>query len=178
MISVQTPFGFITTYKGTHTKPFPGGIRLKTSTIDYYVKPEDVTKNSDLIYKYKVIFSAATAEHAGIPDKNGKYRVLSSLSTLEPGEICTQSYFVGGAFDNEIERDNYLSYLKTKFVRFLLQQAITSQHISRDKFIFVPMQDFSKPWTDDELYSEYNLTDEEIAFIDSMIKPMDLNGGE
>lgn len=44
-------------------------------------------------------------------------------------------------------------------------------------YTFVPIQDFSKPWTDEELYAKYGLTDEEIAFIESMIRPMDLNGG-
>lgn len=50
--------------------------------------------------------------------------------------------------------------------------------LSKIVFPFVPMQDFSKPWTDEELYAKYGLTDDEIAFIDSMIKPMDLNGGD
>jgi site-specific DNA-methyltransferase (adenine-specific) len=64
-------------------------------------------------------------------------------------------------------------YLKTRFVRFLLQQIITGQHLSADKFRFVPLQDFSKPWTDAELYAKYGLTEDEIAFIESMIKPME-----
>ena len=63
-----------------------------------------------------------------------------------------------------------------KFFRFLLLQALTSINISKDKFLFVPLQDFSKPWTDSELYEKYNLTDEEINFIESMIRPMDLGG--
>ena len=54
---------------------------------------------------------------------------------------------------------------------------MSSQDISRDKFLFVPLQDFSKLWTDAELYAKYGLTEEEIAFIESMIRPMDLNGG-
>ena len=63
-----------------------------------------------------------------------------------------------------------------KFARFLLLQAVSSINLSKDKFCFVPMQDFTKPWTDEELYKKYNLTEEEIAFIESMIKPMDLGG--
>lgn len=66
--------------------------------------------------------------------------------------------------------------MKTKFFRFLLLQALTSINISKDKFQFVPLQDFSKPWTDSELYEKYNLADEEINFIESMIRPMDLGG--
>ena len=66
-----------------------------------------------------------------------------------------------------------LAYLKTKFVRFLVSQLTSTQHISKMSFSFVPIQDFSKPWTDEELYEKYGLTDEEIAFIESMIKPME-----
>ena len=48
-----------------------------------------------------------------------------------------------------------------------------SQHTTSKTYSFVPLQDFSKPWTDSELYEKYNLTDEEINFIESMIRPMD-----
>jgi site-specific DNA-methyltransferase (adenine-specific) len=64
-------------------------------------------------------------------------------------------------------------YLKTKFSRFLMLQAMTSIMISKDSFRFVPLQDFSRPWTDADLYAKYGLTDDEIAFIESMIKPME-----
>ena len=51
-----------------------------------------------------------------------------------------------------------------------------TQNAPKGVYQFVPMQDFTKPWTDEELYKKYNLTEEEIAFIESMIKPMDLGG--
>ena len=73
--------------------------------------------------------------------------------------------FVGDA-------ENCKKYLSTKFTRFLLLQCLSSINIAKDKFTFVPMQDFPKPWTDEELYAKYNLTQEEIDFIESMIKPM------
>lgn len=66
-----------------------------------------------------------------------------------------------------------LNYVKTKFFRFLLLQSLTSINISKDKFQFIPIQDFSKLWTDEELYAKYGLTDDEIAFIESMIRPME-----
>jgi len=96
---------------------------------------------------------------------------------LKPGEVCTQTYLVNGPFNSLSEAENVLAYMRTKFYRFLLLQAMSSQDISRDKFLFVPLQDFSKLWTDAELYAKYGLTEEEIAFIESMIRPMDLNGG-
>ena len=95
------------------------------------------------------------------------------MKILKPKEICTQSYLVGGTFNYQEEAENYLSYLKTCFVRFLMLQLLSTQDISAEKFRFVPLQDFSKPWTDKELYKKYNLTEEEIQFIESMIKPME-----
>lgn len=171
-VSVQTPFGFITTFKGCPNS-FAGSLRLKTSKDDCYVSPNEVTKSNDIIYKYKAIFGAATCEHAGTPGKDGKYKVFSSLEILEPGVICTQSYFVADSFDTQIEAINCIKYLKTKFVRFLVLQALTSQHLARDKFLFVPKQDYSKEWTDEILFTKYGICKDEIDFIDSMIRPME-----
>lgn len=65
---------------------------------------------------------------------------------------------------------NYISYLNTKFYRFLLLLAISSIHLSKEKFQFIPIQDFSHPYTDDDLNQKYGLSEEEIAFIDGLIK--------
>ncbi len=75
-------------------------------------------------------------------------------------------------FETEEERDNCYSYLKTKFFRFLVGIRKQDQGAGSDVYRFVPVQDFSKPWTDAELYEKYKLTDDEIAFIESMIRPM------
>ena len=73
---------------------------------------------------------------------------------------------------------NLMTYMTTKFFRFLVLQKKNTQHATKQVYSLVPDQDFSKPWTDAELYAKYNLTEEEIAFIESMIRPMDLNGGD
>ncbi len=170
-VSTQTPFGFVTTYRGKASY-FNDALSLYSSGGISYVSREEVRRNSQWIDCYKVIFSKATCEHAGTPDKTGRYRVFSTMKILKPKEICTQSYLVGGTFNSQKEAENYLSYLKTSFVRFLMLQMLSTQDISAEKFRFVPIQDFSKPWTDEELYKKYNLTDDEIKFIESMIKPM------
>lgn len=171
MISTQTPFGFVTTFRGRENKR-KNDVVLYTSGGITYVTSNEIKWNIQWVEKYKVIFSKATCEHAGTPDKNGMYRVFSTMKILKPNEICTQSYLVGGVFDTLKEADNYLGYLKTRFVRGLILPTLTSQDLSADRFCFVPLQDFSKPWTDEELFKKYNLTDEEIQFIESMIKPM------
>lgn len=171
-VSTQTPFGFITTYKG-EKDPFPGSITLVTSRGPTYVHREDVTRNAEHIDDYKVIFSKATCEHAGSPDKNGQYRVISSNRILEPQEVCTQSYLVGDSFKTKNEAENFLSYLRTKFFRFLLLQGLTSQDISRDKFLFVPQVDVKVPWTDEQLYNKFKFSDDEINFIEAIIRNID-----
>ncbi len=180
-VSGQTPFGFVTTYRGEE-EPFDQSVELKSSGATSYVARESIKKNSQWTDLYKVIFSKATCEHAGTPDRNGQFRVLSSLMTLHPGVICTQSYLVGNVFENETEADNFTQYLKTKFLRYLMLQTITSQDLSSDKFMFVPMQDFTNAsdidWTadlaeiDKQLYAKYGLAKEEIEIVESTVKAM------
>ena len=94
------------------------------------------------------------------------------MRILKPGEVCTHSYFLLGNYDNEDEANGLLSYLKTRFVRFIVMTTLSAVNLSKLVFFNVPMQDFTKSWTDDELYAEYNLNGEEISFIESVIKPM------
>jgi site-specific DNA-methyltransferase (adenine-specific) len=93
---------------------------------------------------------------------------------LEPNQIVTETYILLGTFSSEEEADNCLSYCRTRFFRFLVSLRSSTQDITKERFVFVPIQDFSRPWTDADLYAKYHLTDEEIAFIKSMIRPMEL----
>lgn len=127
----------------------------------------------ELIDKWKVMISYLSAEHAGQPDKNGMFRVLSTTEILPPESICTETYLIVGAFDTEAEAINYYNYLRTRFVRFLLSLIAVSQHITRASFDFVPVQDFTEEWTDEKLYKKYELTEDEIAFIESTIRVME-----
>ena len=117
--------------------------------------------------------SYLTYDHAGRADKDGKRRIFSTMEVLQPKTVCTETYLVVDAFSTENEAGNLLLYLKSKFVRFLVSLTTSTQHIAKNNFAFVPVQDFARKWTDAELYVKYGLTDEEIAFIESMIKPME-----
>lgn len=66
-----------------------------------------------------------------------------------------------------------VTYMKTKFTRYLISVTISGMHISTRNYMFVPIQDYSKPWTDLELYKKYGLTDEEIKIIENKIKQLD-----
>ncbi len=177
IVSPISPFAIPTKVSGAPQKDTNNYITLYTSRGVGYIDNQTVVSNRKYISKYKVMVSQIGAEHAGEPARDGKFRVLtSSMRVMHPDEVCTNSYIVIGEYDNIAEPENLLAYLKTKFVRFLVLQAVSSIHISRTSFTFVPMQDFSKPWTDEELYEKYGLTEEEIAFIESMIRPMELGG--
>lgn len=125
-----------------------------------------------MIDQWKIIISRLSAEHAGQPDKNGQFKILSTMEKIPPKTICSETYLVAGSFDTEDEADNFMTYLKTKFTRFLLAQIAMTQQISKATFAFVPTQDFTKQWTDEELFKKYKLTSEEIDFINRMIKEM------
>ena len=91
----------------------------------------------------------------------------------EPETVCTETFLKIGDFKEKKSAENCLNYIKTKFFRALLFYNRHSLNISKSSFSLIPMQDFSKPWTDEELYKKYNLNKEEIDFIESMIKPME-----
>ena len=161
-----------------------GGVRKNKSDVTLissdgkgYFDISKIKDKDEILGKYKVIITYAMSG-GNKPSADGSYQVISSLQIIEPNEICTETYLVLGTFENRETADNMTSYVRTRFFRFLLLQALTSIHITKDSFLFVPIQDFSKPWTDAELYAKYGLTDEEITFIESMIRPMDLTGGE
>ena len=175
--SPQTPYGFLSTFKGNKVREREDDCEILSSKGWMFVSKNKVQKSADTIDMYKPMFSKLSSEHAGNPDKSGKYRVLSRMELLTPGQICTQSYLIACPSYNKEHAQNAYSYLQTKFVRFLILQTLVGMNISISNFVFVPWVDFARSWTDKELYAKYDLTDEEINFIESMIKPMELEDG-
>lgn len=167
-ISSRNPFGLATNIRGTNRQK--GTLVLYSSQDKGYIERNAVSQGQQYIDKWKVMISRVTSEHAGEPDRTGMYRVLSKIQLLSPGEVCTDSYIVAYPCDDEKQVQNFLGYMKTRFVRFLILQTVSSINLSREKYEFVPMQDFSRAWTDEDLFEKYSLTDEEISFIVSMIK--------
>ena len=126
--------------------------------------------------------SKVTAEHAGEPDRNGQFKIVSRTEIIGPNDVCTDSYLIIGESECKSVVENEYKYIQTRFARFLLMLAVSSINLSSDKFQFVPLQNFTEnsdidwskpiPDIDKQLYKKYNLTEEEIAFIEKMIKPM------
>lgn len=173
-VSSRKPFGLATTV--IPTKEGDLNLRYNKGMGKYQSRLVEVGR--DLIPKWKTIISYVSYDHAGQPDKDGMRKVMSVIEILPPNAVCTETYLVAGAFDSQEEAENLQGYLKTKFVRFLVAQIAVSQHITKGCFAFAPTQDFSKAWTDGDLYKKYNLSEEETDFIETMIRPMDNPGGE
>lgn len=174
MVSSRNPYGISSNVRG---EPVQTGnlLRLYSSGGAGYVPISMVTKGLASIPKFKVLISKVTSEHAGEPDKNGQFKLLSSLRVIGANEICTDSYLVVGEFTELLEASNFCQYLKSKFVRFLLLQAVSSINLSKEKFVFVPVQDWQAPkelFTDEALYKKYKLSKQDIEVIDSIVKEM------
>ena len=180
LVYSRKPFGFSTFYRGEEIY-FDNAVSLYGSQGISYVKRQDITTNSDIVDDWKVICSYASAQ-GGRADKDGKRKVLPKVEVLEPNVICSETYLLVYHFSDKETAEKAAKYLKTKFFRYLLSLKVITQHISRESFSFVPNQDFSKKrdvdWSksideiDKRLYKKYGLDDNEIAFIESMIKPM------
>ncbi len=87
--------------------------------------------------------------------------------------ICTETFLCIGSYDDEQTALNVISYMNTKFFHMLMFLKKVSHHVVAKVYDFVPLQDFSHPWTDEMLYKKYKLTKKEIKFIEDNIKPMD-----
>lgn len=168
VVSSRKPFGLATTAKPMKT----GDITLRYNGGRGPYKSTEIRVGTEMIDQWKIIISRLTAEHAGQPAKDGKYRVLSTMELLKPGEICSETYLVAGAFDSKEEATNYMDYLKTQFVRFLILQIAMTQQLSKASFAFVPCQDFTRKWTDKQLFERYDLSSKEVNYIQGMIKEM------
>ena len=165
---------------------YPAGVRVEKKKDVYYSVlgldklkralryiPKDYpipTKNDNL-NKWKLFVT----RNWGI----GSFDDIPSNTVIAgPGDLCTETFVEFGPFNSKKEVENVLSYLKTKFFRAMVAIRKQDQGASKAVYHYVPLQDFSKPWTDEELYEKYELTEDEIDFIESTIKPMDTGGND
>ncbi len=169
-VSGRNPFGLSTKERPSGK----GNLTLLCSEGKGKIERAKVITGEKYIDQWKVITSNASYDHGGSPDKEGRRRVLSRIEVLPPSAVCTDSYIVAGSFLDEMQAANLATYMKTKFVRFLISQMQVSQHITKGRFAFVPQQDHTQKWTDSKLYKKYKLADEEIEFIENMIRPMEV----
>ena len=168
LVSPQTPFGIVSSFKNYKDEYFDGAISIYTVNGKKYIDKDVVTKNPNWIDCHKVYISKSYGERGAYP-----YRFLAKPFIGEPNSCCTQTYLMIGGFDSQQTCENVISYIHTKFFRFCIMQKKNTQDAMRGVYSYVPIQDFNESWTDEKLYAKYGLTDEEINFIESMIRPME-----
>ncbi len=139
-----------------------------------WVSESQIPKNITTAPLHKVYISAACGSIE---------QVLGNPFYGEPNSVCSQTYLVIG-YDPEkhkltkVQCENIITYIKTKFFRYLVSIKKKTQNGPRGVYQFVPIQDFSKPWIDEDLYRKYGLNEEEITFIETTIKPMGFGGDD
>lgn len=136
-----------------------------------WISDSQLPKNKSTKDLHKIFIPAAGG--SGYDDQ-----VLGKPFYGEPNSVCSQTFLVIGydsvkhSFTKD-ECENIIGYIRTRFFRYLVSIKKKTQNGPRGVYQFVPLQDFSEPWTDEKLYKKYGLTPDEIAFIESMIRPMD-----
>ncbi|MBV5306026.1 MAG: Eco57I restriction-modification methylase domain-containing protein [Desulfobulbaceae bacterium] len=168
-VTSRKPFGL-----ATNVRPMKmGELILRWQKGEGPYKRSDIFVGVEMIDKWKVITSYVGYDHAGNPGKDGRRRVFSKIDILPPGTICTETYLVVGSCEEETQALNLVDYMKSRLFRFLVSQFMYSHHITKDSYSLVPILDMSNQWTDEKLYKRYGITEDEIAFIESKIRPMD-----
>lgn len=166
LVSASKPFGLRAAFKDFEDMPSAhSNIKLYRFGNDKYIQRDQVLKNEDLINRWKVIVPEASPGTDEYP-----HLVLSKPIISEPGSICTETYLMIGPFDNRTICENACSYIVTRFFRFLVLMLKNTQHTTRRVYQFVPQVDLTQAWNDSQLYKKYRITDEEIAFVESLVK--------
>ncbi len=165
LISSRKPFGFATNFSDYLNKGGPSFIKIYANKeIGFLPKNYEIPRNKTWINEWKIFVPKA------VGSGNSKDDIVKPI-IAGPSTICTETYIVIGPFEREQICQNVCSYINTKFFHFLLTLKKVTQDATAKVYSFIPLQDFSKPWTDKELYKKYNLTKDEILFIESMVRP-------
>lgn len=185
LVSASKPFGLRTFFKVRETPKkgdviayWNGGPGFKRGGKGW-VSRSEISVGVELIDKWKVFIGMAYGDRGGGGASRDSFpkAVLGRPFIGEPGSVSTETYICIGPFKSEGEAKNVCSYISCKLTRFLVMLHKPSQHATKKVYTFVPMQDFSKSWTDEKLYAKYGLTEEEIAFVERVIRPMDIDCG-
>ncbi len=167
-VSSQKPFGLRTYAKGK-SKPFTESVTLYGSTGVTFITKKDVVNNANWLRKYKVYISAAYGERIA-----KSFWVTGKPFLGKPQTCCSETYLVIGPYSTKSEAENVMSYIRTRFFRFLVLLIKNTQHAPQKVYNFVPIQDFTLSWSDERLYKKYGFTEDEIDFIETMVRPMEI----
>jgi site-specific DNA-methyltransferase (adenine-specific) len=166
LVSSRKPFGLGTTTVGK-SKEFENAVTLYGSTGTTYIDRNLISVNSQWIDKFKVFVGRAYGERI-----SSSYWVTGKPFIGKPGVACSETYLVVGPFSDQTTCENVMSYMRTRFFRFLVLLVKNTQDAPSRVYQLAPLQDFTKAWTDEELFAKYGLDSNEISFIESMVRPM------
>ncbi len=176
LLTGDTPFGLATNFSDFRQgEPRGGEVKVYASSNagrrSGAIKRSMITKNAHLIETWKVLTPQAGPGSSGghvLPDM-----VLGKPEVAEPNSVCTQTWIVAGPLKSRKQAENVCCYLQTSFARFIVSLRKISQHAMRGVYRWLPQQDWTMEWKDEELYRKYNITKSEIAFIDRMVRRID-----
>lgn len=167
IVSSRKPFGIATNERISLMKQ-PNSVKIYAYPNNGYVPSSNIAVNSSAIKEHKVYISYAYGERGSFP-----YLVIGKPFYGEPNSCCSETYLMIGPFSSETICNNVMEYMRTKFFRSLVLLRKNTQHATSKVYKYTPIQDFTQLWTDEMLYKKYGLDDNEIAFIESMIRPME-----
>lgn len=171
LLSGDTPFGIATNFNDWTKSGGEGKITLhlinKSKRSTGFIRRTDIRKNNHLIDKWKVLVPKAYGAGEAFP-----HQILGKEIIAEPPSACTQTYLIVSPFATETEAKSFSSYYRTRFFRFLVSLRKITQDALRSTYTWVPQQTWDRTWFDEELYQKYEITADEISFINSMIRPM------
>lgn len=173
LVSSRKPFGLETKFKGKTTKN-EGDVLVYQNGGKGYIARNAILTGKHLIDTWK-LFAGYAAPGTGNKDTY-PHRIISTPFVGAPGTTSSETYLCIGPFDSKIHAENARSYLSCRLTRLLILLHKPSQHTTRKVYTFVPIQDWSRGWTDEDLYAKYGISADEIAFIEKVVRPMDLNG--
>jgi site-specific DNA-methyltransferase (adenine-specific) len=175
LVSSRKPFGLETTFKGKMVKD-KGDILIYQNGGTGYIPKSAISTGVHLIDNWKV-YTGHAAPGTGNRDTY-PHRILSTPFIGEPNTVSSETYLCIGPFGTKSEAESVLSYLSCRLTRLLILLHKPSQDTTRKVYTFVPTQKWTKRWTDKDLYARYGLTASEIAFVEKLVRPMNLDGGD
>ncbi|WP_058234086.1 Eco57I restriction-modification methylase domain-containing protein [Devriesea agamarum] len=170
LVSSRKPFGLETTFKGRTSKA-PGDVLIYQNGGTGYVARESIPSGAHLIDGWKIYVGRA-APGTGNKDTY-PHRIISTPFLGESGSISSETYLCIGTFDTREEAESALSYLRCRLTRFLILLHKPSQDTTRKVYTFVPTQAWTRDWNDSDLYEKYGLSEDEIAFVERIVRPME-----
>jgi len=170
IMSARTAFGIVSNFKGFRKTPSHGDVNYyatsPTGRVKAWVSRSEATHNIEAIDRWKAMVPGAYGAGESTP-----HQILGQPIVAEPPSICTQS-FLFVCVDSRKQAESVTSYYRTRFLRFLVSLRKISQHTTSESYLWVPQQKWDRKWTDVALYKKYGITENEIAYIERMIRPM------